>query len=44
MAKRKKLCKGYMTALTEAKRHTRKVFRKIDAENQKLDQMELKWL
>ena len=41
MMKRKKLCKGYVTAMTEAKRHTREVFRKIDAENNKLDQMRL---
>ena len=40
--KRKKLCKGYIVSLTEAKRHTRKVFRKIDAENQAIDQMEMK--
>jgi len=40
--KRKIICESYQLSLRRAKEHTRKVFRKIDAENQKLDQMELK--
>jgi len=39
--KRKKMCKGYITSLRAAKKHTREAFAKIDAENNKLDQMEL---
>ena len=39
--KRKNLCQGYITALTHANKHTIKVFRKLDAENNKIDQMNL---
>lgn len=40
--KRKEVCVGYVAALRHAEKHKQKVFRKLDAENQKLDQMELK--
>jgi len=39
--KRKKLCKGYIAAKRHAEKHTRKELAKIDAENQRLDQMDL---
>ena len=42
MPKRKKLCVGYKASLIHAKRHARRELAKIDAENNKLDQMELK--
>ena len=39
--KRKKLCQGYITALSHANKHAQAVFRKLDAENNKIDQMNL---
>jgi len=39
--KKIKLCKSYMYSLMIANKHTRKVFAKLDAENAKLDQMDL---
>jgi len=39
--KRNVLCTGHITALRQATKDTRKAFRIIDAENQKIDQMEL---
>ena len=39
--KRKKLCKGYIASLRHATKHKRKVFAKLDEENNKLDQMEM---
>lgn len=37
----KKLCRGYVTALRHAEQHTKKAFKKIDAENKIIDQKEL---
>lgn len=42
MKPKKKMCAGYITALKEATRHTKKEFDKINEDNRKLDQMELK--
>jgi len=39
--KRKKLCQGYITALTHDNKHTQDVFRKLDKENNELDQLKL---
>ena len=39
--KRKKMCQGYITALRAATKHTKAVFKKIDAENQAIDQIDL---
>ncbi len=36
-----KLCKGYIAAKRHAEKHARKEFANLDAENQKLDQMDL---
>jgi len=40
-ARRIKLIPGYLFSLAQANKHKIKVFRLLDAENQKLDQMEL---
>jgi len=39
--KRNALCKSYMYSLRVANAHKIKVFRKLDAENQAIDQMDL---